>query len=1025
MNTYVPDPSSSFERAYRTVPFLKTVLWSGISEILRNSNEKCTINKRELVKKGASLRLNCGNSILSDLDVSTLECCICGLSSGSSESNLKSGNPCDFYRLQSSNNISESSKLPSKVISKITVRNSTASNISPYLQNRYSDLLSTLINESIADIFRIRHSEVYDSFTFEWTKRRSEILESCNLNVVGGFFASDNIKSIKGKLVCSGMVDYKVNPRAWSCSILKKSDSYPINMAYLPSSSDEYKDEHLLILNYLLPKFSLIGLTLDEYILRQKSCITAINTRMSSIKDLSLFISPKEYVNDISTIWNLLESIVGSSPKTVASERQIVCSVLSYLELLAVDIVDINNNAICSMNKSDYLPTNNTITLPTLVEFGKCYFQTRTSNSQSLKIISSFPSKIEHYWFLAYWAFRIGGGHLLLDLTELDAAPKNFNIVCECLALRLISTSKSLVVNCSHSSRQLLINEENWVKYCLQLDASRDFSAEIEDLNMSFHNFQNQLTNTKPSFVAFEYLLASIVLPTVKPLTLSKLLPDVTVEDYIWYRYHIMLKSCDDSSINSELNELYFRLKNQGPTYFELKPENSNTCTLGNTRDDISGDYYISSFNRPLIESEISKVQSDNSKLADFQTLTKKDLLKIPLSETDIIHSPKKHMNYSTSLGYAKVLCYALHIGEALKWIYDSHPNLRNIVLQWVLYLTIAGILPLEADFEGNNIIPSFCSKLENFSDSIDICEILLLTIRQCSLPLPFVLNFMNIIPEHHRKKILATYVEFNLIHLMVDDDLDISHNLHASLEEMRTTVANTNHDINQCDHLTIIRRDLFEIIAQISRDRGHYITAIRFYLDAKLPTDAVNILVDCLQLPICTSLVALSTPQKQFFDKLQGLVGEFMKYISNMQISPELQCKITTLKILNKVVYGFVLIQKGMYKDAKEYIENENLIPESTDNISLSNMLYLPKLLEAYVICLFELFRSTGSHSNELFHAVSKAVISRSNNLMALLSMLSASPGVQSDICERTRKLLREVLMLGSTEQLFAIDTC
>lgn len=153
---------------------------------------------------------------------------------------------------------------------------------------------------------------------------------------------------------------------------------------------------------------------------------------------------------------------------------------------------------------------------------------------------ASFPSNVTHVWYAAYVAARAGFGSLLLQLPDV-AGPcaercSMLRPVCNLLAKRLQIVQPTEMVGLSTS----------------QVDSADLLRADVEENS------------------GFQDVLVSLLLG--RGFAFGRL-PEGTVEDWLWYRLHLvhLLGHDDDQSpdFKSQLEKLRYQAASLGPSHFE------------------------------------------------------------------------------------------------------------------------------------------------------------------------------------------------------------------------------------------------------------------------------------------------------------------------------------------------------------------------------------------------------------------------------------------------------------------------
>ncbi|OII74033.1 uncharacterized protein cubi_02835 [Cryptosporidium ubiquitum] len=996
MSNFSMDINSSLERAYRTVPILKPVVWSGIKELLDVSKNSLGNKQREAGYFGISKRASSGKGIVNDLGITTLERSIQYLSS-----RLESYDSRRRY-LAEAFNFKRAPQRGGCGQDKDNYSELGSGGLPKYLQTSYSNFLSYLIDESTTSIFQIYYSEIFDLFSTEWNERKSKILDGQKPNIVSGY--------------CSENSQLSNRPEFGLLLNNRKPQFETIQEHGIGSKrSEDSVNEYYYLLSEIIPNISISDLTSDKYISIQKMCLSSFNSRIQLIQEMGSILAPVEYKEEISSLWRLLTLLVGNSSKNNYTTRQMISNSIRALEVSAVDNVLYNNSNILLGNRyGSGAGSNVLISLKNFINFCKKLFISDTTDQQNMNYHMNFPSEQVHYWFLAYWAFRIGSGQILWDMAfKFSHVPQNFSLVCKCLAAILLSTSSSLLI--SQTCDDIISGEENWIKQCVQFDFNRDLysSKEYRELNSMFYSKPSQDADFREQ--AYYQIIFSIINASSQSLNLMKLLPNTNVEDYIWYQLHIILKTNDDNESAKELNTLYNKLRNQGDQFSPHGGESSSPDLSIHHQEEVSPFLLTHTSRRGEVLGSSTKYSSNRNQTSYLHERSISREVNNKLSQNDRI------IKEQTSLNMARLMCYTLHFGEAMRWIYSSHHELKIIQLQWVLYLAIAGLIPLWKRTENDQMgaFYSFSDLIEPEERVLSLYEVLQKSIKNFNIPFLFVAKLARLFPESMRTKILQDYVEFSLLHDIVEDDYTDSASFHTYIEQGKSFVKFDTYDSMNTSDYSEICEEINSIIARLAKNRGHYITSILFFMEANLLEEVLDTILDCLKLPVCYSFTTLNTRQQLFFDKLQTIINKVSSDSTYLHQGLTVQTKLDEVKYLNEIVHTFVLIQKGFYRSAKEYIESKKFIPKSESGINSSNVGFLPKIIEGYVVSLFELCRSNDSIGNSIPDDVHNAIFCNFHIINSLVNSLTSMYGIQASSAEKIHKLLKEMLVLISADQL------
>ncbi|KAH8739229.1 hypothetical protein FG386_000705 [Cryptosporidium ryanae] len=994
MSDFSLDINSSLERAYRTVPILRPVFWSGIRELLETSRKSYNEKQKDTGFVNLPKHTGNGKGIVNDLSISALERSIQYLFSRlenydsrkryiaeafsyKKAHRLEFGNSCDYYRC---------SELGSQLGFGVC-------DLPDYLQTNYSNFLSYLIDESTASVFQICYSEIFDLFSTEWDEKKAKLLENSNNGFVSLLDNCENTRLLNPEFNFSlGEKGPNIGGKSNASGYVANDKGFVVD--------DNVRDNYL-ILSDLIPNVENSELNTEKFYSIQKMCLSSFNLRIRLIQELSSSSVPPEYKEEVVSFWRLLTLFVGTNLKSGYSTRQMISNSIRTLEISMVDrVLHLNSNIV--MNK--YASGNGSgmmfISLKNFISITRKLYLADDKHLQVINSQFSFPSEQGHFWFLAFWAFRIGSGQILWDMSaKYVDIPHNFSLVCKCLAAILLSTSSSLLMSQSNEDQQTV--EENWIKQCVQFDFNKDLfsSKEYRELNSLFYSGSGQDLDGKEQ--VYYQILFSIINTSTNPLNIMRLLPNATLEDYVWYQFHIILKTNDDNGSARELCTIFNKIKAQAEFV-----NGKNLYYLSEQHDESKG-------RTQGIISEYNKLQDD------------------------------KPVKGHTNLELARLFCYTLHFSEAVVWIYNNHPQLRTTLLQWVLYLAISGLIPLwkegEKGMVGEKVIGTTETRtktrergieisdtqlLAHFSGTIEeeshtsLFEILISSIKNFSVPFPFISKLARLYPQAMRSQILEEYVEYSMLHDIVEDDYSDSVSFHSYMESGRPfSKFESLENIKNGDYSDICE-EMNTIIAKLARNRGHYITSILFFMEANLTEEVLDTIFDCLKLPVCYSFTTLNTKQQLFFDKLQTILS---KVINDPKYQQTLnsQSKLDSIKKLNEIVYTFVLIQKGFYRSAKEYIESKNFIPKSDSGINSGNILYLPKIIEGYVVSLSELCRNNESGTNGIPDDVHYAIFKNYHIITSLVNSLISLHCIQTATADKINKLLREMLILVSADQL------
>lgn len=993
------DINSSLERAYRTVPILKPVVWSGIKELLDVSRNSLGSKQREPGYFGASKRTSSGKGIVNDLGITTLERSIQYLSSRLESYDSRRrylAEAFNFKRAPQRGKCGEDKENYSELGS---------GGLPKYLQTNYSNFLSYLIDESTTSIFQIYYSEIFDLFSTEWNERKSKILDGQKQDIVSGYCSEGSqlpARSEFGLLLGN-----------------RSSRFEEVQEQGLGSrKSEDSVDEYYYVLSEIIPNLTVSDLASDKYASIQKMCLSSFNSRIQLIQEMGSLMAPVEYRDEISSLWRLLTLLVGNSPKSNYTPRQMISNSIRALEVSAVDdVLYQNSNIVLGNRYGSGAGGSVLISLKNFISFCKKLFINETADQeQGLNYHMNFPSEQVHYWFLAYWAFRIGSGQILWDMaSRFSHVPHHFSLVCKCLGAILLSTSSSLLI--SQTYDDVVLGEENWIKHCVQFDFNKDLysSREYRELNSMFYSKPSQDADFREQ--AYYQIIFSIINVSSQSLNVMKLLPSTNVEDYIWYQLHIILKTNDDNESARELATLSSKLRAQ-VEQLSHAGEPSLSRDLSLYRQEEVSPFLLTHTSRRGEAfgsgAKSSLVRGQSSHLHDRY---------ISRDEEDSLSQSEKIVKERTSLNMARLMCYTLHFGEAMRWIYSSHHELKSVQLQWILYLAVAGLIPLwkqaENDQAGGGAFCSFSDQIESEEKTISLYEVLQKSIKSFNIPFPFVAKLARLFPESMRTRVLQDYVEFSLLHDIVEDDYTDSASFHTYIEQGNSFVKfDTFESINTSEYSEICE-EINSIIARLAKNRGHYITSILFFMKANLLEDVLDTILDCLRLPVCYSFTTLNTRQQLFFDKLQTIIGKVSSDSAYLQQGLAIQTKLDEVRHLNEIVHTFVLIQKGFYRSAKEYIESKNFIPKSESGINSSNVTFLPKIIEGYVVSLFELCRCNDNAGNNIPDDVHNAIFCNFHIINSLVNSLTSMYGIQASSAEKIHKLLKEMLVLVSADQL------
>lgn len=998
MSSFSMDINSSLERAYRTVPILKPVVWSGIKELLDVSRNSLGSKQREHGYFGASKRASSGKGIVNDLGITTLERSIQYLSSRLESYDSRRrylAEAFNFKRAPQRGTCGEDRENYSELGS---------GGLPKYLQTNYSNFLSYLIDESTTSIFQIYYSEIFDMFSTEWNERKSKILDGQKQDVVSGYCSENS----------------QIQARSEFGLLLANRSSHfgAIQEQGLGSrKSEDSVNEYYYVLSEIIPNVTISDLASDKYAYIQKMCLSSFNSRIQLIQEMGSLLAPVEYKDEISSLWRILTLLVGNSPKSNYTSRQMISNSIRALEVSAVDnVLYQNSNIVLGNRYGSGAGSSVLISLKNFISFCKKLFINETANQkQSVNYHINFPSEQVHYWFLAYWAFRIGSGQILWDMaSRFSHVPHYFSLVCKCLGAILLSTSSSLLI--SQTSDDLALGEENWIKQCVQFDFNKDLysSKEYRELNSMFYSKPSQDTDFKEQ--AYYQIIFSIINVSSQSLNVMKLLPSTNVEDYIWYQLHIILKTSDDNESAKELAALSSKILAQVEQFSHAGESSLDSDLSLHHQEEVS----------PFLLTHTSRRgeafgSSVRSSLVRGQSSHLRDRF-VSREEEEGLSQSEKIIKERTSLNMARLMCYTLHFGEAMRWIYSSHHELKSIQLQWILYLAVSGLIPLWKRADNDQMGGAFCSfsdQIESEEKIISLYEVLQKSIKSFNIPFPFVAKLARLFPESMRSKILHDYVEFSLLHDIVEDDYTDSASFHTYIEKGKSFVKfDTFESINTSEYSEICE-EINSIIAKLAKNRGHYITSILFFMKANLLEDVLDTILDCLRLPVCYSFTTLNTRQQLFFDKLQTIIGKVSSDSAYLQQGLSVQIKLDEVRYMNEIVHTFVLIQKGFYSSAKEYIESKNFIPKSESGINSSNVTFLPKIIEGYVVSLFELCRSSDSAGNDIPDDVHNAIFRNFHIINSLVNSLTSMYSIQANSAEKIHKLLKEMLVLVSADQL------
>ncbi|KAJ1610275.1 hypothetical protein OIY81_2101 [Cryptosporidium canis] len=994
MSSFSMDINSSLERAYRTVPILKPVVWSGVKELLDVSRNSLGSKQREAGYFGASKRTSNGKGIVNDLGITTLERSIHYLSS-----RLESYDSRRRY-LAEAFNFKRAPQRGTCAEDKENYSELGSGGLPKCLQTNYSNFLSYLIDESTTSIFQLYYSEVFDMFSTEWNERKSKILDGQRQDIVSGYCSESS------QLPARSEFGLLLSNRVTSLDTAQEQGLGSGN-------GQDSVNEYYYVLSEIIPDITISDMDSDKYVSIQKICLSSFNSRIQLIQEMGSLLAPIEYKDEISSLWRLLTLLVGNSPKSNYTTRQMISNSIRALEVSAVDNVFYQNSNIILGNRyGSGMGGSVLISLKNFIIFCKKLFINETADQQNVGYHVNFPSEQVHYWFLAYWAFRIGSGQILWDMaSKFSHVPQHFSLVCKCLAAILLSTSSSLLI--SQASDDMVFGEENWVKQCVQFDFNKDLysSREYRELNSMFYSKPSQDTDYREQ--AYYQILFSIINVSSQSLNITKLLPSTNVEDYIWYQLHIILKTNDDNDSARELTALSSKLRAQA----EQLSQDGETLSRdlpAHRQEEVS----------PFLLSHTSRREA-------FGSSTKPSIVRgqsfglhdryPSREEEEGLSQSDKIIKERTSLSMARLMCYTLHFGEAMRWIYSSHHELKSIQLQWILYMAVAGLIPLwkRAENDQMGAFYSFSDQIEPEERTMSLYEVLQRSIKSFNIPFPFVARLARLFPESMRTKILQDYVEFSLLHDIAEDDYTDSASFHTYIEQGKSFVKfDAFENINTSEYSEICE-EINSIIARLAKNRGHYITSILFFMKANLFEDVLDTILDCLRLPVCYSFTTLNTRQQLFFDKLQTIISKVSSDSVYLQQGLTIQTKLDEVKYLNEIVHTFVLIQKGFYRSAKEYIESKNFIPRSESGINSTNVAFLPKVIEGYVVSLFELCRSNENVGNSIPDDVHNAIFCNFHIINSLVNSLTSMYGIQAGSAEKIHKLLKEMLVLVSADQL------
>ncbi|KAH8582757.1 putative low complexity [Cryptosporidium sp. chipmunk genotype I] len=996
MSNFSMDINSSLERAYRTVPILKPVVWSGVKELLDVSRNSLGTKQREPGYFGVSKRASSGKGIVNDLGITTLERSIQYLSS-----RLESYDSRRRY-LAEAFNFKRAPHRGGCGQDKDNYSELGSGGLPKYLQTSYSNFLSYLIDESTTSIFQIYYSEVFDLFSTEWNERKSKILDGQKQDIVSGYCNDDSQSSARSEF---GIL---LNHRKPHFETIQEQG---IGSRRAKDSVNEY----YYVLSEIIPNITVSDLASDKYVSIQRMCLSSFNSRIQLIQEMGSLLAPAEYKEEISSLWRLLTLLVGNSSKNNYTTRQMISNSIRALEVSAVDNVLYHNSNILLGNRyGSGAGSSVLISLKNFINFCRKLFISETTDQRNINYHANFPCQQVHYWFLAYWAFRIGSGQILWDMaSKFSNIPQHFSLVCKCLAAILLSTSSSLLI--SQTSDDIVLGEENWIKQCVQFDFNKGLysSREYRELNSMFYSKPSQDAEFREQ--AYYQVIFSIINASSQSLNVMKLLPNANMEDYIWYQLHIILKTNDDSESAKELNALYNKLKSQTDQFSHGEESSSRDLSI-HCQEEVSPFLLTHTSRRGEVlggSTKSSLIRSQASHLHERTAPSEGD--NNDLSQND------KMVKEQTSLNMARLMCYTLHFGEAMRWIYCCHHELKSIQLQWVLYLAVAGLIPLWKKIESDHFgaFSSFSDQIEPEERVLSLYEVLEKSIKNFNIPFPFVAKLARLFPESMRTKILQNYVEFSLLHDIVEDDYTDSASFHTYIEQGKSFVKFDTYESMNTNEYSEICEEINSIIARLAKNRGHYITSILFFMEANLLEEVLDTILDCLRLPVCYSFTTLNTRQQLFFDKLQTIINKVSSDSSYLQQGLTVQTKLDEVRYLNEIVHAFVLIQKGFYRSAKEYIESKNFIPKSESGINSSNATFLPKIIEGYVVSLFELCRSNDNLGSSIPDDVHNAIFCNFHIINSLVNSLTSMYSIQASSAEKIHKLLKEMLILVSPDQL------
>ncbi|KAF7458577.1 Nucleoporin interacting component Nup93/Nic96 [Cryptosporidium felis] len=1000
MPNFSMEINSSLERAYRTIPILKPVVWSGIKELLEVSKNSMSSKQREPGYFVSSKRASSGKGIVNDLGITTLELSIQHLISRLESYDSRRRYITEAFNFKRApqrgcrDRKDNSSELGSGILA-----DSGSGGLPKYLQTSYSNFLSYLIDESTTSIFQVYYSEIFDQFSTEWNEKKSKILEGQKHEAVSAYHNETPMPPASElRLLLNGGPKFEGAGETENNSRRKES----------------MVSEHYHILSEIIPNVTISDLTSENYASIQKLCLSSLNSRIQLIQEISSLSAPVEYRMEILSFWRLLALLVGNTSKTNFSTRQMIYNSIKALETSAIDSVLYLNSNILLGNRyggASVSGSNVFISLQNFITICRKLYLAQSAERGGVDTQIDFPYIQGHFWFLAYWAFRIGSGQILWDMAlKFSYVPQNFSLVCKCLGAILLSTSSSLLI--SQNSEDIVFGEESWVKQCVQFDFNKDLysSKEYRELNSMFYSKPTHESESRDQI--YYQIIFSIINASSQCLNISKLLPNVSAEDYVWYHLHIILKTNDDTESAKELGLLFNKVLAQSENLFQgelgvgISLQNQEEVTpfvlTHTSRRD-----FLGSNGRP------STIRSQGFQIGDKST---------PGEDSETSQNDKL-IRAQTSLGMARLMCYTLHFGEAMRWIYSHHQELKSIQLQWVFYLAISGLIPLWKESEGDEAggFPSFSGKIESEERILSLFEALEKSIRSFGIPFPFVAKLARLFPESMRSKILQDYVEFSLLHEVVEEDYTDSANFHTYIENGKSFVKfDTFENIRTSDYSDICI-EINGIIARLAKNRGHYITSILFFMEADLVDDVLDTILDCLKLPVCYSFTALNTRQQLFFDKLQATIEKVLSNQAYRQEGIAVQTKLDSVRSLNEIVHVFVLIQKGFYRSAKEYIESKGLIPRSESGISSSNIGFLPKVIEGYVVSLFELCRNDNV-GNKIPDDVHSSIFRNYHVISSLVNTLSSMHSIQANSAEKIHRLLKEMLVLVSADQLVSV---